>query len=200
MERGGDPAKQQKSGANGGNIGEGLAEGEFPWHEGRGMADVFSRGHEDAAEGAINFAARVGDAGNNDRDVGGGVLEQQIARPRSASGNFVAPIIGDDPGTVGILLVKQRFGTGFGDGDAIGFERRKKIALGGCDAVEADEEDFRRQLEAGGIAVNRGKSRFEVAGAEPSVAGAFALEGGRPVAETLGIGLGVVRTPGQLAG
>ena len=71
---------------------------------------------------------------------------------RSAGGDFVAPIVGDDPGAVGILRGKRRFGTGFGNGDATGFERCKKVALGGRDAIEADEEEFGRQREVGGIA------------------------------------------------
>ena len=152
LERRGDPAQEQKSCANGGNIGERLSEREFPRHEGRGAADVLARGHENAAEDAINFAARVGDARNNDGDAGGGVLNQQIARPACAGGDFVTPIVGDDPGAVGILLGKRRFGTGFGNGDAMRFERCKKVALGGRDAIEADEEEFGRQLEIGGIA------------------------------------------------
>lgn len=188
LERRGNPSQEQNSGANGRNIGERLSEGEFPWHQGRGMADILGCGHENAAEDAVNFAARVGNNGNDDRDPSGGVLEQQIARPRCAGGNFVAPIVGGDPGAAGILLGKQRFGTGFGHGDAPGFERRKKIALGRCNAVEADEEKFLRQLEVGGIAEKRGESGFEVTGTEPSMAGAFALEAGGPVAEALGVG------------
>ena len=110
--------------------------------EGREVADVLARGHEDAAEDAVDFAARIGDAGNDNRDPGSWILKQQITSPRSAGGNFVPPIISDDPGAVGSLLGRQRLGSGIREGDATGFQGGKKIALGWRDAIEADEEDF----------------------------------------------------------
>ena len=199
MERCADPAQEQQSGAKGRNIGEWLSKREFPGHEGRKVADVLARGDEDAAEGAVDFAARIGDAGNYNRDPGSWILKQQITSPRSAGGNFVPPIISDDPGAVGSLLGRQRLGSGIREGDATGFQGGKKIALGWRDAIEADEEDFGWQPEVGGVARKRRQSRFEVAGAEPSVAGTFTLKAGGPVPEALGIVLGFVRAPGLLA-
>lgn len=180
MQRVGDPAQEQECGADGGDAGEGLAEGEFPGQEGRGLGDVFGRGHEDAAEGAVDFAAGAGDAGDDDGDAGGGIFEEEAAGPVGGGGDFFTLVGRRDPlagGFVGIW----REGI---DGGA-GLESGEEGFLRGRDAVEAGEEDLGRE---GQVFDKRCEDRFELAGADPVVARAGAVEFSGPEPEMLGVG------------
>jgi hypothetical protein len=199
VQRAGDPVQKQERGADGGDAGKRLAEREFPRQERRGLANIFGRGHENTAEDAVDFATLGRDGRHNDADAGGGILKQEIASPRSAGGDFVATMIGDNPGAVGIFGGEGGFGREVGDGDAAGLECGEEVLLGWGDAVEADKKDLGRESEGGAGGEEREQRGLELVGAEPAVTGAFAMKLGGPVAIVLGIRGLVGGTPGLAA-
>ncbi len=172
-----------------------MAKGEFPGQRRRGLTNVLTAGEQNAPEGAIDVAASGCNRRSNDADAAAGVPGQQIARPRRAGSDFVALVVAGDPAAVGVLRGKRRFGAEIGDGDAMGFEGGEEIALGRCDAIEADQRDFGRKRDAGAGVESRGEGRLQQAGAEPSLARAGTLEVFGPVAEVFGVVLIPGRSP-----
>ena len=136
----GDPAQEKERGADGGYVGEGLAEGKLPGQEGRGLADVIRRGHQDAAECAVDFTACAGNSGHDDGDAGGGISEEKVAGPGGCGGDLFALVGGGDP------FASSFLGTGCEgvDGDA-GLESLEEGLLCGHSTVESGEEDCGRE-------------------------------------------------------
>ena len=177
----GEPAQQQAGGADDGNAGEGLAEGELPGHPDRRIADVVARGHEDATKGTIDGAAEFVDAESDDADADGGILGEEAAGPPGTGGDFIAHVRCSDPPPVRIV----QGGGEFTHDEAAGCKGGEELALRRSDAVKSDEADFCGEHDA----CIRGEIFRELAEADPVLAGAFAFEGGGPLAEALGVGL-----------